>query len=295
MIVFVQRGGEIVRGFIPTQDAPNSPELTEFADHIADSGLKEIDHKEAPQGIVYFVRTDGTHLALTMDQGIRAWTRIVTDGDIESIAVIPTSGSEDEVWAIVNRTIGGSTKRYVEYFDTISPSSLLAAHYLDCGVLATSGTTFSTIGGLTHILSENVDALINGTTHVSGTVSASGILYLSPYSGTNIHVGLPYSATLQTMRGDYGSQYGDGAGLNKRTSELLAWVHDSLAIAKFGPTSSLATEPIVYASSSTLNTDVCRVNFPGEWDRDGYIWCVVRDPRPFTLVAMIPDSETGDR
>jgi hypothetical protein len=295
MIVFIQRGGEIVRGYIPNENAFQSPELTEYADHVTKGGVREIDHQEDPQNIVYFVRNDGQLLALTMDQGVRAWSRYITDGTVESVAVIPTSGAEDEVWAIVNRTIGGSTKRYVEYFAPIVPSSMAAAHYVDCGVNTTSAVTMGTVA-MSHLIGETVDALINGTKVVSGiVVPASGTITISPYSGTNIHAGLPYSATIQTMRGDYGSPYGDGTGLNKRTSEILVWVHDSMAVANFGPTSSLISEPIQYSQSAALNTEVARVNFPGQWDRDGYIWCVVRDPRPFTMVALSTDNETGDR
>lgn len=300
-VLFVQRGEEIVRAYIPARPM-QSPELTEYADHIAAGGITEIDYQSDPQGIAYFVRADGQLLALTLDQNIRAWTRIKTAstagsaGIIESIAVIPTSGAEDEVWTIVRRVVGGSVKRYVEYFDTLQVASKADAHYLDCGVEITSGTTFSTVGGLTHLAGEIVDALIDGTRVVSGlTVAASGTISFLPYSGTQVHVGLPYTGTIQTMRGDYGSTYGDGTALNKRTSNVVCWVHDSLATARFGPTASGATEPIVYSSSTALNTEVAMVNFPGQWDRDGYIWCVVRDPRPFTLVAMIPDSETGDR
>jgi len=45
-----------------------------------------------------------------------AWFRVVTDGLFESVAVISQDGEEDQVWVVVNRTIEGVTKRYVEYF-----------------------------------------------------------------------------------------------------------------------------------------------------------------------------------
>lgn len=300
-IVFIQRGGEIVRGYKPVQGAWQSQDLTELADHIASGGITQLARQDDPLSIVYAVRNDGQLLALTYDVNIAAWSRIKlapTAGStsiIESIAVIPTSGAEDEIWCVVRHDVGGASKRYIEYFDTIAPDDKEAAHYVDCGVYETSGTTFSTIGSLTHIAGENVDALIDGVQVVSGlTVAAAGTLSILPYSGTEVHVGLPYTSYLQTMRSDYGSPWGAGAGLNRKTSNLYVWVHNSLAIANFGPTTATCTEDIVYSSSTTLNTEMIKVNFPGQYDRDNYIWCTVRDPRPFTLVAILPDTETGD-
>lgn len=51
------------------------------------------------------------------------WCRIVagTDssgekGEFESVCVIPKQQADDQVWVIVKRSIGGSTKRFIEYF-----------------------------------------------------------------------------------------------------------------------------------------------------------------------------------
>jgi hypothetical protein len=300
-IVFVQRGGEIIRGFQPVQGAWQSPDLTAYADHIAEGGVTFLEHQDDPQTNLLAIRSDGQLLGMTYEN-TRAWWRMkaarstASVAVIESVAVVPTTGAEDEIWLIVNRTIGGSTKRYIEYMDTMAVPSLAGAHYVDCGVDATSGTTFQTVGSMTHLAGELVDVLIDGTRWVSGlTVAASGTITVAPYSGTEIHAGLPYTSYLQTMRGDYGSAYGDGAGMVKRTTNVMAWVHDSSALAKFGPTTALATETIVYSSSTALNTEICNVNFPGQWDRDNYIWCIVSDPKPFTLVAVLADTETGDK
>ncbi len=306
-IVFVQRGGEIIRGYVPAANAYQSPDLTAYADHIGDGGITELDHQDDPQSMVYALRSDGQLPVLTFDNGMRAWSRIKAAASaagaavIESVAVIPTTGAEDEVWLIVKRTVGGSTKRYIEYMDTLAVASYAASHYLDCGVYSTSGTSFQTVGALTHLAGENVDALISGPSAnirwISGlTVAASGTITTAPYSGTSIHVGLPYTSYLQTLRGDYGSNYGDGAGLTKYTSRVTLWVSDSSATAKFGPTTTTATERLtnMYSSSVALCTEVITYPFPGQSDRDNYIWCIVDDPRPFTLVALLPDTQTAD-
>jgi hypothetical protein len=299
-IIFVQRGGEVIRGYAPSAGtkAWASPDLTYFAGHITDGGVTQLAHQDDPQTILYALRRDGTLLALTYHPpNVVAWSRIVTDGTFESIAVVPTSGAEDEIWAIVNRTVGGSTKRYIEYFDPLNVASKTAAHYVDSGVSVTAGSTFATMGSLTHLAGELVDVLINGNVWLSGlTVAASGtIAFTTGYSGTTAHAGLPYTSKLQTMRSDYRSPHGSGAGLNRRTSNTLLWVHDSLG-GYMGPTYTLATEAVIALSSTALlTTDIVSVNFPGQFDRDNYLWLVVTQPTPFEVVGLLADSESGDR
>lgn len=299
-IVFVQRGGEVIRGYVPGAgtDAWQSPDLTYHAGHITEGGVIQLAHQDDPQTILYAVRDDGVLLALTYHPpNVLAWSRIVTDGEFESVAVVPTSGAEDEIWAVVKRTVNSVTKRYVEYFSTLNVASLTSAHYLDCGVSLTAGATFATMGSLTHLAGETVDVLLDGNEWLTGlTVAASGtISFTAGYSGTTAHAGLPYTSKLQTMRSDYGSGYGSGAGLNRKTSNVLLWVHDSLG-GFIGPTETLATEAIIVLSSTaTLETDVMYANFSGGFDRDNYHWLKVTQPTPFELVGMLPDVETGDR
>ena len=294
-IIFVQRGGEVIRGYVPGAGAQayQSPDLTAYADHIAEGGVTQLAHQDDPQTIIYGIRGDGTMLSLTFQPpNIIAWSRIVTDGDYESVAVVPTAGAEDEIWAVVERTVNAATVRYIEYFDTIAVASKEDAHFVDCGVEATSTVEFSTLTALTHLANETVDALIDGNQVVTDIVVTSVGEANFGLSGTHVHIGLPYESDLQTMRMDPGSSWGSAAGMNKRTSRLLVWVHDSIG-GKFGPTSS-QTEAVTYTSGTELSTEVLSINFPGRWDRDGYIWAIQTDPLPLTVVAVAPDVEVGD-
>jgi len=116
-ILFVERGSRRLREFAFSieHDKYVSPDLTLLAEHITESGIKEIAYQERPESILWCVRDDGVLLSFTYKraQEVIAWARHVTDGTVESVAVIP-GDEEDEVWLIVNRTIGGATKRYVE-------------------------------------------------------------------------------------------------------------------------------------------------------------------------------------
>jgi hypothetical protein len=216
-------------------------------------------------------------------------------GRIESQCVIPTTGAEDEIWAIVRWTVGGSTKRYIVYFDVLNFASKEAYHGVDCGYYnsaAGSATIYANV--VPQLAGESVDALVNGNIVEHGlTVSASGTVTIATPGATSVHIGLPYTSYAQTMRLGMNSSWGSGVGLPRRGTKLLSWVYNTIG-GKYGPTASL-TEPVPYTSATELTTDIQEINFPGQWDRDGYVWCMQDDPLPMTIVAIAPDIEMGDR
>ncbi len=121
-ILFAERGGREISEFVFSIESDKyvANDLTVLAEHITESGIVEIAFQERPQPILWCVRDDGVLLSLTykLSEDVVAWTRHVTDGEFESVGVIAGT-EEDEVWVIVNRTIEGSTKRYVELFQPL--------------------------------------------------------------------------------------------------------------------------------------------------------------------------------
>jgi hypothetical protein len=303
-IIFTQRGGEIVRGYVPGAGAQawKSPDLTQFADHIAKGGINELDHQDDPVTIAWLTRADGQLLGLTFEGNIRAWfrTKMASStggvGVIESVAVIPTQGAEDEIWAVVKWTIGGATKRYIVYFDTLAITSKEATHQLDCGYYnsaAASATVYNAV--VPQLAGETVWATINGNiVEKALTAGAGGTVTIAATNATKVHIGLPYTSYAQTMQVEREIyRVGSDVGFRRRNQQLMVWTYQSIG-GKFGPTSSI-TEAIAYTSATELITDKQFVNFPGEWDDKGYIWCIQDDPLPMTIVAIAPVLETGDR
>lgn len=138
IIMFVQRGNKKVREFKYDFDTDifAAKDLTIFSEHITGDGLTDIAYQNSPNSIFWTTRSDGTLLGMTYErlEDIYGWFRVVTDGDIESVAVISSasetsSGTEDELWCVVEREINGSTVRYIEYMkpkdwasESIAPS-----------------------------------------------------------------------------------------------------------------------------------------------------------------------------
>jgi hypothetical protein len=158
-VVYVQRGGTTVRRlqWDYSYDKYISQDLTRIAKHItkgstlATSGITDMDYQSEPFSIVWSIRADGTLLGMTYEptENIMAWFRCVTDGDFESVACISSDGFEDQVWVVVSRTIGGATKRYIEYFKYHDFYGVFEdAFYVDSG-LSWSGGAAVTITNIT--------------------------------------------------------------------------------------------------------------------------------------------------
>lgn len=120
-VVYVQRSGRKINSFRYDFNTDNysNDELTFLAEHMtAGTTIKELAVARDPDRTIYAVLNDGDMLVGTYlrEQNVIGWARYSTDGSYESVNTIST-GTTDEVWVIVNRTINGATKRYVERFD----------------------------------------------------------------------------------------------------------------------------------------------------------------------------------
>src|SRR6185437_15071263 len=100
---------------------------------------------------------------------------------------------------VMNRTIGGATKRYIEVLERPFDGDIddiEDAFFVDCG-LSYSGTAITTVTGLDHLEGQTVSVLADGGV-VDGLVVSSGSITL-PYSASKIHVGLPFTSRAVTL------------------------------------------------------------------------------------------------
>lgn len=155
--IFVQYYGTKIYqiGYTFISDTFSSTELTKLASHITKSGIVQMTQQENPNTVIWFVRNDGYLVSMTYyaDEKIIAFSRHNTLGNFESIASL-RGEYEDEIWVIVNRTIGGATKRYIEYFvarnftagEPDPPTRPPQYLYADCGLVYDGGGTVTIIG-----------------------------------------------------------------------------------------------------------------------------------------------------
>lgn len=96
--------------------------------------LVDWDFALTPNSVVWIVRSDGCVIALTFipSQDVWGWHRHDTDGNFENVCVIPEN-NEDAVYVVVNRTINGATKRYIERMSTRYFATQRESWFVDCG------------------------------------------------------------------------------------------------------------------------------------------------------------------
>jgi hypothetical protein len=159
--LFVQEKGGAIRslGYFFESDSYEGRDLTLTAAHLLiGKQIVDWDYQEVPFSCVWMVTDDGQLLGLTYmpDQEVIGWHRHDTDGFFESVCCI-SEGTEDALYAVVRRVIGGQTKRYVERFASRIFTDTRDAFFVDSG-LSYDGRDFgvgidftlTTVGGWTY-------------------------------------------------------------------------------------------------------------------------------------------------
>lgn len=144
-VLFIGRSGDIVREIAYTleSDGYDGADLSILANHLFKGyTLTQWAYQENPDSIIWCIRNDGTLLGLTFhkEHQVWGWHHHDTEGSFESVAVLPSSSGDDEVYFIVNRTINGTTKRYIERMKSRMPLddtykvNIKDAFFVDCGL-----------------------------------------------------------------------------------------------------------------------------------------------------------------
>lgn len=200
MILFVQAGGSVLRdlGYTYVSDSYDGDELTIMASHLF-RGRQIIDmaYAKEPFRIVWCVLSDGKLAGLTYNrkQEIAGWHRHETDGKFESVACI-REGFEDVAYFVVNRTINGQTKRYIERMSTRIISSATDSIFLDSALKLESNSPVKTLSGLGHL--EGKTVCVNADGGVEFHTVSSGSITLDNEASV-ISVGLPYEFEVETL------------------------------------------------------------------------------------------------
>jgi hypothetical protein len=278
--LFVQGTGRSIRSYEYswTNDSYDSEDLTFLANHIGDEGIKQMAYQMAPDSILWCVLDNGVLAGMTYDKNrsIVGWHRHTTDGTFESLAVIPQS-TVDQVWVISKRTIGGVTKRYVEYLDP-------DLHVDSALTYSGSAITGITSGGLAHLEGKTVsilgdDAVVPNATVSSGNVSFGGA------SVTKADIGLPFTSTLKTLAVEGGNPAGTAQGLQKRWNEIYVRLHDSFFPKINGIRPPVRSPATGMGTAEPKTTGDVRVRNEGV-DLDGQVTITQDLPGPTHLLSI---------
>ena len=201
-VLYIERGSRKVRqfSFDLQVDKYLSPDLTILSPEITESGIVDISFQLRPDPILWCVLGNGDMATLTYqrDQSIAAWTKQITDGDFRSVAVIPgqTGATEDEVWVIAERDIGGAVF-YVEQFQPQEwgndPND---AYFVDSGITY-DGVATDTFTGADHLEGETVSIYADRLIESPEVVSSGG--FTIDNAASRVLVGMAYTSKLETL------------------------------------------------------------------------------------------------
>jgi hypothetical protein len=280
-VLFVQRAGRKIRSmaYRIESDTYKAPDLTVLAEHITISGITDMAYQQEPRSMLWCVRADGKLATMTIDrdEGVTAWTPQSTDGFYESVASIPNA-TGDEVWAIVRRTVGGATVRYVERFDT--------SYYLDCAISGTDGVGKAIWTGIGHL--EGKTVAVRADDVYMGTFVVTGGAITLPRNAFAVQIGLPFSNSVTLLRPEIQAGDGTAQGNAQRVHEVSLLLMetigakingDEIAFRAFGP-DLLDIAPEIFSGFKRAGLT--------EWSRGDTAITITQDePYPFHLLAVV--------
>lgn len=302
-ILFVQRAGRKMReiSYSFTADGYQSTDRTSLAEHITFGNVIDLDYAQEPDSVVWCTKANGELVGFTWnaEHNVWAWHSHDLTGVVESVVCIPSPDqSVNDVWLIVNRSIEGVTKRYVEYIEQHWEEGDYQgnAFYVDCG-LTYSGLPATTISGLDHLEGRNVAILADGAPHPPRIVSSGQVILQTAASLVN--VGLPMTARIQTMRIEAGAQNGTAQGKTKRISKVTMRFQNTSS-GRFGPTFDKMDEITFRSPNDRMDRPVPTftgdklLEFDDDYGTDAFICFENTKPLPSTVLGIFPMVTTYD-
>ena len=321
-ILFVQALGSTVRDleYQYWQNIYTGTDITVWNSHLFyGHQILEWAWCEEPNKIVWAVREDGVLLSLTYlkEQQFIGWARHDTQGQVVSVCSV-TEPPVNALYMVVLRTINGQAGYYIERMDNRIWLSTSDPWCVDCG-LSYSGPLTNQITAA-HLPNMPVVGLADGVP-VSLTLDSNGHGIL-PFniSASNIKIGLPFTAQLQTVYLDDGAptlqgrrknifavtvrveeSYGFQVGANQpdgsvQSPPVTATTWTNMA----DPTPQPQEPPLVPfvtsggGAGTLLYTGDLRAPVVSAWKKHGQVAVQQTQPLPLNVVALMPEYLPGD-
>lgn len=314
LVLFLQRGAQRIREL--TTDAASvdsryvAPDLSILAEQLTRAGIVEMDKASSPDSLVFAITNEGVFLSCAYErpENVVGWSHHETQGDFESLAVIPNNcGSGDEVWVSVNRAIPGGRWWHVDWWHanwwhanwwtlaaTIERRSIEVfdgAMNTDAG-LTYAGVAAGTFTGLGHLEGLPVLAITaDGTVHAL-IVNEGAITLPDGATTTELEAGLEYTSTLQTLRPELQGREGTAQARRKRWQTVTPRVYCTRGRLLLNGVAILEY-PEGWDTDQDYTGDLARMpNFA--WDREGQLTIQTTEPKPCTILALTGQLEMDD-
>lgn len=275
-----------------------SRETMIFSRHLLRGKVKEMVYQQEPYNLIWYIDELGKLHSVTYraDQEVRAPAQQPIAGvDIKVLSITSINGDgQNELWLLVERTIDGVTKRYVEYltyeYIPIDEDDKATAIHVDSS-LEYSGAPTTTISGLDHLKGQTV-SVWDGATHPDVVVSNAGVITLQRPM-TKAQVGLNFISVIHTVPIENGVADGSSLGKKKRLNQVPVQFLNTLG-GKLGP-GPTKLEPILFRNpndpmddSPPLFTGIKHVFYPEGWEEQPAVYITQDQPGPMTILSMSP-------
>lgn len=275
-----------------------TPDLTLIAEHITTGNVKELAYTRSPDSLIWALLDTGQLRCLTYEraQDVVAWHRHTiggTNSKVKSIAAIPSFDElEEQLYMIVERTINGVTKKYIEFleksFDQAKGDTPETAFFVDSG-LSYSGTAVTSLSGLSHLEGETVKVLVNGANHPDKVVSSGSVTLDRP--ATTASIGLGYEAIIRTLDPEVQTESGPSQGKTRRVERVTARVVDTYNLEIGTDLNAMQTvffrTPSIPMGSLALFTGDKRLLLDFTPNREFDLYMKHKDPLPCTILAVM--------
>ena len=304
--LYIERHGRAINEFSYdyNYDGYKSSDISILSSHLT-VGRKIVDwsFQQVPHRIIWCSLDDGEAIAVTFqrEQKVIGWHRHDTQGKILSVASIPGSTREDDLWLAVERTTydtsGNELNRvYIELMsDWFEGDSAKDAYFLDSyGVYDDPDNPTDLISDLEFLNGLAVNILADGTVHPPVTVVNGQITLNNEYN--HVVVGLPYVSEVRPYVTDMALRDGTTFGRVQRTTHLDIFTYKTLGgyLGRVDSEDGEEMEVLPFrkpydatGSEVPLYTGVRHTNFPEGFDRRVDYFIRQLDPLPFTILGVI--------
>lgn len=279
-----------------------SDDLTKVAPEVMTGTIVRLAVQRRPDTRIHCVLSDGTVAVYVYDQteNVRCWIKVNTTGTVEDAFVLPGT-TEDTVYYVVNRTINGSTKRYLEKWALESECQGGTLNKQADSFKSISQASSTTITGLSHLEAATVCVWAGGLYLGTYTV-ASGNITVSTAVTTAI-VGLPYTATFKSTKLAYAAGLGTALAQRKRLTQLGLLLYNTHHLGlQYGEDASnlddlpgIVEDLEVVAGTVWTTKDLDLMEINSTWGTDGRLYLKATAPKPVTLLAAVIGVETKDK
>ena len=219
--VFLQRQGKALSEFLfsDTVNGYVATKISLLSSHLlktpVEMAVRNATSTDEGNRLLIVNGDDGSIACYTLlrTQEIIAPTEWTTDGEFISVGV-----DISDTYVVVKRNINGSDVYYVELFDQDLT--------LDC---ATSGTTGSSVSGLSFLEGESIKVIRDGIVEADKTV-ASGSITFDSAATSSYQVGLNYTPLVETLPVEPRLASGPIRAFKKRILEINSEHFESYAV-----------------------------------------------------------------